>query len=236
MNKIPFFIGNLVACFVPNNRRRERVRGRINLFLFRPYVSRFIKSVYGEKVKSLKLVRQRTLKRVIFVVNDKYYIKVFRSVTKQALFDFIELMDIVRKVIPVEVPVMVVDKKIPMYACVKNTGRGIHSFDKQFVLKHQAKIHKQIHNIIKQLQTIDVDKIPNNERFIKDIQGRCRLGKPDSDCRGVLAHFDMNPSNFLFDDDLNVTAVIDWDNISVTYDVDSDWLMFNKNWDIYASK
>ena len=132
MNKIPFFIGNLVACFVPNNRRRERVRGRINLFLFRPYVSRFIKSVYGEKVKSLKLVRQRTLKRVIFVVNDKYYIKVFRSVTKQALFDFIELMDIVRKVIPVEVPVMVVDKKIPMYACVKNTGRGIHSFDKQF--------------------------------------------------------------------------------------------------------
>ena len=236
MNKIPFFIGNLIACFVTNKNRRERVRGYVNLFLFRPCVARFVKSIYGEKIESLKLVRQRTLKRVIFIVNDKYYVKVFRSVSKQSLFDFVELMDIVRNVIPVEIPYVVVDKKIPMYACMKNTGRGIHSFDKHFVLKHQAKIHKQVHNIIKQLQTINVDTIPNNERFIRDIQGRCRLGKPDLNCRCVLAHFDMNPSNFLFDDDLNVTAVIDWDNISATYDVDADWQMFNKNWDVYASK
>lgn len=236
MNKIPFFIGNLLACFVPGNRRRERVRGYINLFFFKPWMKHLIRSVYGERVKTLKLVRQRTLKRAVFIANGKYYIKIFRNVSHQRLCDFVELMDMVSKVISVETPHVFVDKKLPMYVCMKNSGFSIHSFDKDTVLKYQKKIHAQARQILDELQSINVTKIPHNERFVTDMLGHHKHEQPCKGCHQVLGHFDLNPSNFLFDDKLNIQSVIDWDEITIANNPDTDWAIFTRNWEIYSLK
>ena len=236
MYKIPFYIGNFITWFVAKKRWREQVRGYINMFLFRPWIKRLIKVAYGERIHSLKLVRQRTLKRVVFVVNGKYYVKIFRSVPHQRLCDFTELMHIISAVLSVEVPYVIVDQKLPMYVCEKNKGADFHSFDKKFVLKHQKQIFAQMRTILSELHSIDVDDIPDNVRFEKDMQGR---HKPETATRKkhrVLAHFDMNPSNFLFDSDMNITSIIDWDAVAIANNPDTDWNSFVNNWEIFASK
>ena len=172
----------------------------------------------------------------MFIANGKYYIKIFRNVTHQQLCDFVELMDVVRKTISVETPRIFVDKRLPMYVCMKNSGFSIHSFDKEFVLKHQDKIHAQARKIIEELQSIDVKKIPHYERFTNNMLGRHYREKPCEKCQPVFGHFDMNPSNFLFDDKMNILTVIDWDEIAIANNPDTDWNIFMWNWNIYSKK
>ena len=236
MHRIPFLIGNTLAGLVYGSDRRSRFRGWTNLILFRPWIARFIRREYGERIKSLRFVRQRTLNRVVGIVNDKYYIKIFRNVTNRQIRDFIELMNIVQPAMHVEIPHVVVDKTIPMYACQKNNGKLVSEFDKEIVIQNQDKIFAQVHDIISQLQSIDVEKIPNNERYITNMQRRRRPQVPCDATRRVLGHFDMNPYNFLFDDKLNIVAVIDWDAISIATNPDTDWSIFVKNWSRYLGK
>lgn len=233
MHTIPFFIGNTLACIVHGSERRARFRGKINLFLFRPWIARFIRREYGEHLKTLRFVRQRTLNRVVGIVNDKYYVKIFRNVTNQQIRDFVSLMDIVRPVITVDTPRIVVDKKLPMYACAKNQGREIDTFDKSLVIKNEDLILDQIRKIITQLQSIDVEKIPHNERFLTNMQHRRYPELPCVNCRRVLGHFDMNLTNFLFDDDLHIVSAIDWDALSIANNPDTDWMIFMRFWNQY---
>ena len=231
MYKIPFVIGNILSWFVHGSERRKRFRGKVNVFFFRPYIARFIKRTYGERMTSLRFVRQRTLHRFIAVANDEYYVKIFRNVTRQQICDFCELMDIVRKVVKVEIPVCIVDRKIPMYVCEKNSGVSMYSFDKNYVLANANKIGSQIRDIILQLQSIDVDSIPNNERFITNMQNHRTAELPCQNCRRVLAHFDLNEKNFLFDDELNIVGVIDWDSLSIAQHPETDMEIFTKYWE-----
>ena len=233
MHTVPFFIGNTLACLVPGSERRARFRGKINLFLFRPWIARFIKREYGERVRTLRFVRQRTLNRVVGIVNDKYYVKIFRNVTNQQIRDFVFLMNTIRPAIRVNIPRVVVDKKLPMYACESNPGREIDTFDKAFVLKNEKHIFDQIHDIINQLQSVDVEKIPNNERFLTNMQNRRYPELPCTGCHRVLGHFDMNLTNFLFDDKLNIISAIDWDALSIANNPDTDWLIFMRFWNQY---
>jgi len=136
----------------------------------------------------------------------------------------------------VEVPYVIVDKKLPMYVCEKNTGADFHSFDKNFILKHQKQIFTQMRKILAELHSIDVEKIPDNTRFINDMQGRHKREATTRNEKRVLAHFDMNPSNFLFDSDMNIVSIIDWDSIAIANNPDTDWNMFVNNWEIFASK
>ena len=236
MYKIPFYIGNFITWFVAKKRWREQVRGHINMILFKPWIKRLIKVAYGERVHSLKFVRQRTLKRAVFVVNGKYYVKIFRGVSRQKLCDFAELMHIVSDIVSVEVPYVIVDKKLPMYVCEKNSGADFHSFDKNVMLKHQKQIFTQMRKILEELHSIDVETIPDNTRFITDMQGRHKYEVPAHNRKRVLAHFDMNPSNFLFDSDINIVSIIDWDSIAIANNPDTDWNMFVKNWEIFEFK
>ena len=233
MHTIPFFIGNTLACLVHGSERRARFRGKINLFLFRPWIARFVKREYGERLRTLKFVRQRTLNRVVGVVNGKYYVKIFRNVTNQQIRDFVFLMDYIRPYIHVAIPHIVVDRKLPMYACAKNAGREIDTFNKSFVLKNEKHILKQISDIIAQLQTVDVEKIPHNERFLTNMQDRRYPELPCPKCRRVLGHFDMNLTNFLFDDDLNIVSAIDWDALSIANNPETDWRIFMRFWNQY---
>ncbi len=233
MHTVPFFIGNTLACLVPGSVRRARFRGKINLILFRPWIARFIRREYGERLKTLRFVRQRTLNRVVGVVNDKYYVKIFRNVTNQQIRDFVFLMDYIRPYIRVDIPKVVVDKKLPMYVCAKNAGREISSFKKSVVLKNEKHIFDQISNIIKQLQSVDVEKIPNNERYLTNMQDRRYPELPCKKCRRVLGHFDMNLTNFLFDDKLNIISAIDWDALSIANNPETDWRIFMRFWNQY---
>jgi len=233
MHTVPFFIGNTLACMVPGSERRARFRGKVNLILFRPWIARFIRREYGERLRSLKFVRQRTLNRVVGIVNDKYYVKIFRNVTNKQIRDFVFLMNYIRPYIHIDIPQVVVDKKLPMYACTKNAGREIDTFDKAFVIKHEAHIHKQIADIIKQLQSVNVEKIPGNERYLTNMQNRRYPELPCKKCRRVLGHFDMNLTNFLFDDNLNIISAIDWDAVSIANNPETDWRIFMRFWNQY---
>ena len=115
MYKIPFFIGNLIACFVPNNKRRSRVRGWVNVILFRPWVVALVRRTYGIRPKHVRFVRQITLNRMSCVVDDKYYVKVFRNADVNKLHNLKKLLDFIRPHISVEISDIVVHKHIPMY-------------------------------------------------------------------------------------------------------------------------
>lgn len=232
MSKIPFYIGNLAACFVPGSARRARTRGAVNLMLYRPKIAAFIKREFGEKLVSIRFVRQRTLNRVVCLVNDKYYVKIFRDVTNARLRDFVFLVNYVRPYINVEIPAVFVDAHCPMYASPKISGRHIEEFSADELMKNNDKIQSQVRDIISQLQSIDVAAIPDNERFMTSMQFRT----PELPCdnpRRVLAHFDLNESNLFFDDDMNITAVIDWDTLSIANNPDTDWRIFLKWWNLF---
>ena len=53
--------------------------------------------------------------------------------------------------------------------------------------------------------------------------------------RPVLAHFDLNETNLLFDDDMNICGIIDWDMCSVAKNPDTDLFVFTKFWNRFIS-
>lgn len=236
MYKIPFEFGNLLACFVPGNKRRARVRGWVNVILFRPFIMSFVRRTYGIKPKSVRFVRQKTLNRIVCVVDEKYYVKIFRNVTVKKLQDFKFLMDFIRTYISVEIPVIFVSKHIPMYVSEKIPGRNVREFDKNLILNNENKIVSQVKNVIQELQKIQISQIPNNERFVFSMQPERSVEKPCERPHQVLAHFDMNETNFLFDDDLNLLGVIDWDTISIAQNPDTDFNIFSKHWTRYKER
>ncbi len=235
MQKIIFFISNLISCFIYGTENRRLWRGRVNIILFYPSIRRFIRQKYGEKIKSIKFIRQRTLNRMVCLVNDKYYVKIFRNVSVEQLKNFEFLNNYVSERMKVKVPYVVADYKIPMYACESVPGKLITDFDKKYVLENDQKVLKQIHSIIRQLQRIKVDDIPNKERFLDSMQLRTKE-EPCRHPKQVLAHFDLNELNFLFDDDLNICAVIDWDTLSIANNPATDTTIFLKYWNAYKRR
>lgn len=234
MSKIPFYIGNVVTWFVPDGARRARVRGAINIMLYGPRIRSFIKRVYNENTTNIKLVRQINLNRFVCVVNGKYYVKIFRNIDLERVKEHKFLVDYVRSFMNVTVPEMIVDNNIPMYVCAKIDGRPISSFDAETVLKNENKIKKQIAGIIAQIQSIDVFSLPNYNRFLFGIQPERQPEKPvtnGKEAKPVLAHFDLNETNLFFDDDMNITGVIDWDTLSIAKNPETDMNVFNLFWE-----
>ena len=230
MSRIPFYIGNFVAMFVPNGGRRMRVRGNINRVLYTPRIKRFIWRIYHERVKSIKFVRQINLNRVCLVVNDKYYVKIFRNITQQRVKDYEELMNFIQPRISITMPKVYADNKMAMYVSEKIPGRDIEHIDWKDILKNEDKIVSQVKKLISEIQAIKIDSIPNHERFMHSLQPE-RMPEPETDKpQYVLAHFDLNESNFMFDDDINICGVIDWDMCSITKNPDTDMSIFTFFW------
>lgn len=234
MSKIPFYLGNLAACFVPGSNNRSHVRAVTNLFLYHPKITRFIRREFGEGTHSIKFIRQRTLNRVVCLVNDKYYVKIFRDVTNARLKNFEFIANYVRDRLSITVPRVIVDRRHPMYVCERVSGRHIEDLNKADVIAHEEKIQAQVMVIIDQLQAIDIDEIPNNARFNDSMQTRT-VEEPTDNPRRVLAHFDLNEGNLFLDDDFNVCAVIDWDTLSIANNPDTDRRIFMKYWNRYKN-
>lgn len=230
MSRIPFYIGNFVTMFVPNGGRRMRVRSNINRILYTPRIKRFIWRTYHERVKSIKCVRQINLNRVCLVVNDKYYVKLFRNITPQRIKEYKELMDFIEPRISVRMPKVCPDDKMAMYATEKLPGHDIDAIDWNLIMKNENKIKAQVAKLISELQAIDIKSIPHYERYMHSLQPE-RMPEPPTDKpRYVLAHFDLNDTNFLFDDDANIIGVIDWDMCSITKNPDTDNSIFTFFW------
>lgn len=230
--KVPFYLGNFFACFVPGTERRRHTRAYVNLLLFYPAIRRFIRRAYGERIQSIKFIRQISLGRVVFLVNGKYFVKIFRDVTNARLKDHEFLLNYAIKQLGKDsliIPI-VVAKHVPMYACEKVSGEHVYEFPPEKIIKNNAKIKKQVFSIIDALQKIDVSKIPNNARFMYSMQKKRTRELPGGE-KQVLAHFDMNTSNFLFDENMNICAVIDWDTLSIAQNNETDKRVFLKHWD-----
>lgn len=233
MSKIPFYVGNLLACFVPNNKRRERFRGLVNVALYRPRIMSFVRRTYGVKPKRVRLVRQITLNRMVCVVDEKYYVKIFRNVSVKRLQDFKFLLDFIRPYISVEIPDITVHKTVSMYVCPKIDGYNIYELNKDFVLKHEKEYLKQASEIIAELQSVDVKSVPNYERFLYGLQPERTREAPTKSQHLVFAHFDLNEKNFLFDDKMNIVGIIDWDTLSVAKNPETDMSIVLKYWERY---
>ena len=231
MYKIPFYIGHIISCFVPGRYRRRRVRGNINVFLFWIPIALFIKRTYGERAKKIRYVRQVSMNRITCVVNDRYYVKIFRNVSVEKLNAFKFLLDFIRPSLKVQIPEVFVDKHIPMYVADKLPGKDMRDFDKQQIIKHEKKIKDQIIDMINAMQNISVKKIPGYERFLSGLQNEKTLVKTDKN--SVLAHLDLNASNLLLDDKFNVISIIDWDGLSIVKDKNIDRNSFEKLWNTY---
>ena len=236
MSKVPFYIGNVVTWFVPDGARRARVRGAINIMLYAPRIRAFIKNTFHEKVVDIKFVRQINLNRFVCVVNGKYYVKVFRNISRERVAEHKFLVDLVRDRMNITIPEMFVDRHIPMYACEKIDGRPISSFDPETILKNEEKIKSQVADIISQIQKIDIRSVPNYERFEFGIQPERQPETPlpkGVKSGPVLAHFDLNETNLFFDNDMNITGVIDWDTLSIAKNPETDMNVFNMFWDAF---
>ncbi len=230
MSKIPFYIGNFLAIFVPDGARRARVRGNVNATLYGPRIKRFIKRVYGEQVKKIKFVRQINLNRVCCVVNDKYYVKLFRNITPARVKNYKDLMDFVQPRISVRIPTIYTDDSMAMYVSEKIPGRAIDSFDDATILRNESKIKKQVLKIIDEIQNVKLSEIPNCGRFVHSLQPERNAEPPIKKPHPVLAHFDLNETNLLFDDDMNIVGIVDWDMCSITKNPDTDLHVFNFFW------
>ena len=234
MITLPFYIANIMACFIKNRDKRHVLRGRVNAFLFTPAMARFVHRIYGEKTETVKFVRQHTPSRCVCVINDKYFIKIFRKNYGTRLKDFEFLVNYVQKKMKVTIPTVFASKNGHMYVTEIIKGRCIHDFDPEFVLKHEQKILNQVENIIHELQSIDVQKIPNKERFCVALESPQRdvETKPITN-KSILVHNDMNVRNFMFDDDLNICGLIDFDGLCIMNDSDKDMKNFMKYWNRY---
>ena len=235
MSRIPFYIGNFVTMFVPDGARRARVRGNINRILYTPRIKRFIKRVYNEPVKSIKFVRQINLNRVCLVVNDKYYVKLFRNITPERVKNYEFLMNYIRPRISVNMPIVHADDKMAMYVSEKIPGRTIKEFDWEVVMKNEPKFIKQVEKIVAEIQSIKLSSIPHHERYSHSLQPE-RATEPKTDHpHPVLAHFDLNETNFLFDDEMNIIGVIDWDMCSAAQNPETDMFVFYRFWNRYKN-
>ena len=217
MNTLSFCLGNIAAWFGKTSATRARYRGMVNMFFYRGKIRRFLRDELGVRLETLEYVRQRTLNRVVFLANGKYYIK--------RLCDFAFLMEYIRPHISVVVPPVVASSRYQMYSCEKIAGRPMVSFDRALVRKNAKKIRAQVMQIIDELQSIDVSKIPDNKRFEIPMQSHHAIAASNPPVR-VLEHWDLNDTNIFLDDDLNVCAVIDWDTISISKNSEFDRNMF----------
>lgn len=233
MSKIPFYIGNFLAMFTPGGARRAYVRGHVNTLLYTPRIKALIKRVYNEKVTKIVFERQINLNRFVCVANDKYYVKVFRNISLQRLQEHKFLVDLVRPHLSVTVPDMHIDEHVPMYVSKKIDGRRADRFDGAFILKNEEKLKEQVAKVIKEIQSIDIDSIPDNQRFLYGLQPERQKEKelaPGKKVKPVLAHFDLNESNLFCDEEMNITGVIDWDTLSIAKNPDTDMNVFMLFW------
>ncbi len=230
MSRIPFYIGNFLAMFVPDGARRARVRGNVNATLYAPRIKRFIKRIYNEPVKSIKFVRQINLNRVCCVVNGKYYVKLFRNITVQRVKNYQELMEFVQPRISVRMPKIYADDHMAMYVSEKIPGHGIKDFDAKTILKNEDKIKDQVIKIIAEIQAIKIKSIPGYQRFSHSLQPERATEPATDEPKPVLAHFDLNETNLLFDDDMNICGIVDWDMCSIAQNPDTDIFVFNRFW------
>ena len=237
MMKLPFYIGNFLACFVFGARARSNARGNINNFFYRPVVARFVKKIFNEQAHTVKFVRQHTPSRFVCVVNDKYFVKIFKKMSHKKLENFEFLVNYVRSNISVNVPKVYIGKPGNIYAAEKIEGKGIYDFDGKFVLQHEQKILRQVEQIISSLQNINLKKIPNPERFCVPLEATSKKFEAESITdSSVLAHCDLNIRNFLFDDDMNILGLIDFDSFTITNDKNKDMQIFMKYWERYKRK
>jgi len=234
MNALPFYIGNFISCFVLSAEKRHKIRSDVNFSLYKKSVVRIIKQIFNEKVKDIKFVRQHTPSRFVCVVNDKYYVKIFKKCSKKRIKNFEFLVNWVRKFMDVNIPKIYTSNDGRVYITEKIPGRSIYSFDKEFVLKNQEKILKQCTDIISQLQSIDLKKIPNANRFTVALEPTSKKMKPENITNeSVLAHLDLNVRNFLFDENLNICRLIDFDSMCIINDKNKDMQIFMKYWERY---
>nr|MBQ0091061.1 hypothetical protein [Candidatus Enterousia merdequi] len=234
-NKLPFYIGNFMACFVIGSARRARFRGNVNLFLYKPTIKRLFKTQLNIKVEKIKFVRQNTLNRVVGIVNNRWYVKIFRKVTNTQLKNYARLLnDYIAPCLSVNIPKIIVDDRMSMYVCDTVPGRQISTFSKQQILNNDKNIQSQVFNIIKELQMIDVKKIPDYQIYETGLQSHRPeiIKKPVN----VLAHFDLNDGNLLFDNNMKIISVIDWDAMAIAHSSESDKLRFKKSWDRFIKR
>ena len=230
MTKIPFYIGTFAACFVPSSHKRHVVRGWVNGILYFPRIFMLIWEIYGKFAYKIRFVRQHSPDRCVCVVNDKYYVKIFKRVPVKKLKAFGVLTDYIAPYIRVAIPQIYVGKISNVYVCEKLQGHSIYDFDKKLVLKHHRKIENQVAKIIDDLQKINVKKIPNWRQYMTALQSN---DAEKITSKSVLGHFDLNETNFLFDDNLNICGLIDWDGLRITNDKNKDMQIFMKYWNRY---
>jgi len=234
MYRIPFFIGTFISFFIPGRKRRRRVRGAINVFFFYIPIARFIRKTYGVRAKTIRFVRQVSVNRMTCVVNNRYYVKVFRDVSIERLNNFQFLMNLVRPHLSVNIPNVFVAKHIPMYVADKLPGVDLRDMDVAQILKHEKKIKSAVIKMIDDMQSIPVNKIPNNTRFVYGLQDKFPA-HPRITKKSVLAHMDLNASNLLLDNKYNVISVIDWDSLQIVPDPNTDRDSFENLWTIYKN-
>ena len=231
---LPFYISNFLSCFVRGKAARHKFRGSVNSFLYRPLVARFIKQTFGESVTNVKFVRQHTMGRCVCVVNDKYFVKIFRSMSGARLKNFEFLVNHIAQFMDIDIPRIYVAKNNHMYVTEKANGFGIYDFDRKFVIQHEKKILNQVDEIISVLQSIDVKKLPDANRFCVALESTSKDIKPEPITQeSVLSHGDLNVRNFLFDKDLNICGLIDFDGMRITNNGEYDKQIFMKYWNRY---
>lgn len=234
MITLPFYIANIMAGFVKSQPKRHSLRGHLNAFLYTPTMARLIKKFYGEKTRTVKFVRQHTPSRCVCVINDKYFVKIFKKNMGNRLANFEFLVNYVRDKMNVAIPVVYASKNKHMYVTELINGHSIYDFDPEFVLKNEQKILNGVSKIISQLQSINIQQIPNNERFCVALESASKHISPEPITKdSVLLHGDMNLRNFLFDDDLNICGLIDFDGLCITNDKNKDMQNFMKYWNRY---
>ncbi len=230
----PFYISNFMSCFVKSRAARHKFRAFVNCFLYKPFLIRIVNNMFGTRCKSVKYVRQQTMGRCVCVVDDKYFVKIFRNMSGEKLKNFEFLVNYISKFITIKIPRVYIAKNNHMYITKKIPGFCIHDFDKEFVLKHEKKILIQVDNIISQLQSIDLTKLPNAERFCVALESTTKNPQIEPiTADSVLGHFDMNVRNFLFDKDMNICGWIDFDSLHITNDKTRDKQIFMKYWNRY---
>ncbi len=233
MYKIPFYISGFISYFIPGHYRRRYVRGTMNVFFFRVSIAHFVKHIYGVDIKNIRFVRQVSMNRMICVVNDRYYVKIFRDVSVKRLKDYKFLLDFIRPYLKVKIPEIFVHDTIPMYVADKLPGKDMRDFDKTSIIKNETKIKSQVMDVIDAMQSIPVKSIPDNERFLFPLQYKKNNRKNKIGRDSVLAHLDLNASNIRLDDNFNVVSIVDWDSLSIVDSPDIDKNSFEKLWEIH---
>lgn len=235
MNKLIFCIGNIAAWFGITSDKRAHYRGMVTMFFYRRQIRRFVADTFGVRLTSLEFVRQRTLNRAVYLANGKYYVKVFRDVTSKRLCDFAFLVNYIRPHIGVCVPPIFVSSCYQMYASEKIAGHPIDAFSPDDIRPHADKIQAQVFRVIDELQSINVDKIPDNRRFESAIQPHCNETPVTPPVR-VLGHFDLNESNIFLNAKRDVCAVIDWDALSISHNPNTDRARFMRFFDRFVGR